>query len=263
MDAVSGGVGRPDERGSDRSEASAVGEQAAAEQAAAGEHGTPGDAENEAEAGGGRRGSHAGGRAGVGGARGSMTDVTTGAPDAEAASGGAPPRPPRSPKEKAPTGGDDNRPVRSVGQPVRDRPVRRTANNTPNRATSGQKRAGSGQRLAGSGQKGSTNRSERPRSGQNRGGSSGPRSVGERPRPGRQAAGDDEQASGQVAGDADTGEETPREGVGAASSPSHASSEQGSRQARAPWHFKVLLVGTVVYLGWRLYQGIGWLVHHV
>ncbi len=31
---------------------------------------------------------------------------------------------------------------------------------------------------------------------------------------------------------------------------------------RAPWHFKVLVVGTVVYLGYRLYQGVGWLIHH-
>jgi hypothetical protein len=31
---------------------------------------------------------------------------------------------------------------------------------------------------------------------------------------------------------------------------------------KAPWHFKVLVVGTAVYMGWRLYQGIGWLVHH-
>ena len=29
-----------------------------------------------------------------------------------------------------------------------------------------------------------------------------------------------------------------------------------------PWHFKVLLVATVIYLGYRSYQGIGWLVHH-
>lgn len=33
-------------------------------------------------------------------------------------------------------------------------------------------------------------------------------------------------------------------------------------QLKAPWHFKVLVVGTVVYLGYRLYQGIGWLIHH-
>ncbi len=31
---------------------------------------------------------------------------------------------------------------------------------------------------------------------------------------------------------------------------------------RAPWHFKVLVVGTVIYLGYRLYQGVGWLIHH-
>lgn len=37
----------------------------------------------------------------------------------------------------------------------------------------------------------------------------------------------------------------------------------GGAVRRAPWHFKLLAVGTVVYLGWRAYQGIGWLVHHV
>jgi hypothetical protein len=37
----------------------------------------------------------------------------------------------------------------------------------------------------------------------------------------------------------------------------------GGAVRRAPWHFKILAVGTVIYLGWRLYQGIGWLVHHV
>ena len=30
-----------------------------------------------------------------------------------------------------------------------------------------------------------------------------------------------------------------------------------------PWHFKLMIVATVIYLGWRAYQGIGWLVHHV
>lgn len=34
-------------------------------------------------------------------------------------------------------------------------------------------------------------------------------------------------------------------------------------QARAPWHFKVIVVGTIGYLGWRLYQGIEWLAHHI
>jgi hypothetical protein len=38
--------------------------------------------------------------------------------------------------------------------------------------------------------------------------------------------------------------------------------EQGAPRTPAPWHFKILLVGTVGYLLWRLYQGIGWLVHH-
>jgi hypothetical protein len=38
--------------------------------------------------------------------------------------------------------------------------------------------------------------------------------------------------------------------------------EQEEIHPRAPWHFKVLVVGSVVYLGYRLYQGIGWLIHH-
>ncbi len=29
-----------------------------------------------------------------------------------------------------------------------------------------------------------------------------------------------------------------------------------------PWHFKLLLWATVIYLGYRTYQGIGWLIHH-
>ena len=36
-----------------------------------------------------------------------------------------------------------------------------------------------------------------------------------------------------------------------------------TRQAKAPWHFKMIVVGTVGYLGWRLYQGISWLAHHI
>ena len=30
---------------------------------------------------------------------------------------------------------------------------------------------------------------------------------------------------------------------------------------RAPWHFKLMVVAVCGYLGWRLIQGIGWLVH--
>jgi len=31
-------------------------------------------------------------------------------------------------------------------------------------------------------------------------------------------------------------------------------------QVKAPWHFKLLLVAVVIYLGWRLIQMIGWIV---
>jgi uncharacterized paraquat-inducible protein A len=36
-----------------------------------------------------------------------------------------------------------------------------------------------------------------------------------------------------------------------------------SERRPVPWTFKVMLVATVIYLGYRAYQGIGWLVHHV
>jgi hypothetical protein len=32
---------------------------------------------------------------------------------------------------------------------------------------------------------------------------------------------------------------------------------------RTPWHFKVLLVGLVLYLGYRAYQGVVWLAHRL
>ncbi|MGA3214086.1 MAG: hypothetical protein ABSD97_00150 [Acidimicrobiales bacterium] len=38
--------------------------------------------------------------------------------------------------------------------------------------------------------------------------------------------------------------------------------EEEQTHPKAPWHFKVLVVGSVGYLGYRLYQGIGWLIHH-
>jgi len=31
---------------------------------------------------------------------------------------------------------------------------------------------------------------------------------------------------------------------------------------RIPWHFKLMIAATAVYLGWRAYQGIAWVVHH-
>lgn len=30
-----------------------------------------------------------------------------------------------------------------------------------------------------------------------------------------------------------------------------------------PWYFKFMLVASVVYLGYRTYQGVTWIVHHV
>jgi hypothetical protein len=32
---------------------------------------------------------------------------------------------------------------------------------------------------------------------------------------------------------------------------------------KVPWHFWVLVVAVVVYLGWRLLQGLGWIVQQV
>ena len=32
---------------------------------------------------------------------------------------------------------------------------------------------------------------------------------------------------------------------------------------RAPWHFKVLLVGLTIYLAWRGVQGVEWLAHEL
>jgi uncharacterized paraquat-inducible protein A len=36
-------------------------------------------------------------------------------------------------------------------------------------------------------------------------------------------------------------------------------------QARrpVPWYFKLMLVASIVYLGYRAFQGITWVVHHV
>lgn len=31
----------------------------------------------------------------------------------------------------------------------------------------------------------------------------------------------------------------------------------------APWHFKVLIAATAVYLGWRLLQGVVWVAQHL
>jgi hypothetical protein len=32
---------------------------------------------------------------------------------------------------------------------------------------------------------------------------------------------------------------------------------------KAPWHFKLLLLAIVIYLGWRGIQGVGWLMNKI
>jgi hypothetical protein len=32
---------------------------------------------------------------------------------------------------------------------------------------------------------------------------------------------------------------------------------------KAPWHFKLMVVAVSGYLGWRLVQGIAWVVHQL
>lgn len=32
---------------------------------------------------------------------------------------------------------------------------------------------------------------------------------------------------------------------------------------RVPWYFRMMVVASVVYLGYRAYQGVTWVVHHV
>ena len=33
--------------------------------------------------------------------------------------------------------------------------------------------------------------------------------------------------------------------------------------AKTPWHFKLLMAGVVLYLGFRAYQGVEWVIHHL
>lgn len=40
--------------------------------------------------------------------------------------------------------------------------------------------------------------------------------------------------------------------------------EEGHRtRRRVPWTFKAMIVATVIYLGYRAYQGVGWAIHHL
>jgi hypothetical protein len=36
-----------------------------------------------------------------------------------------------------------------------------------------------------------------------------------------------------------------------------------SERRRIPWTFKLMIVATVIYLGYRLYQGIVLVIHHI
>ena len=47
-----------------------------------------------------------------------------------------------------------------------------------------------------------------------------------------------------------------RAGAGASSTASGAAT---TTAAKVPWHFWLLVLALVVYLGWRAVQGIGWL----
>lgn len=38
--------------------------------------------------------------------------------------------------------------------------------------------------------------------------------------------------------------------------------EDLTKRRPIPWGFKFMIVASVVYLGYRAYQGITWLVHH-
>jgi hypothetical protein len=42
--------------------------------------------------------------------------------------------------------------------------------------------------------------------------------------------------------------------------PAEPEADAVAEQARAPWHFKLLLVLVVLYLGWRFVQIGGWIV---
>lgn len=48
------------------------------------------------------------------------------------------------------------------------------------------------------------------------------------------------------------------------SRPEDGATGEGEEEERGPvpWHFKVMIGGTAVYLVYRLVQGIVWLVHH-
>jgi hypothetical protein len=32
---------------------------------------------------------------------------------------------------------------------------------------------------------------------------------------------------------------------------------------KSPWYFKFMLIASVIYLGYRAFQGVTWVVHHI
>ena len=39
--------------------------------------------------------------------------------------------------------------------------------------------------------------------------------------------------------------------------------EAEAESASAPWHFKLLIAATAIYLGYRLFQGVLWVAHQL
>ncbi len=52
-------------------------------------------------------------------------------------------------------------------------------------------------------------------------------------------------------------------GVEPSTGPAAAPPGEGEAQPNVPWHFTLLLIALVLYLGFRAYQGIAWLIVHV
>jgi hypothetical protein len=52
------------------------------------------------------------------------------------------------------------------------------------------------------------------------------------------------------------------EGPEGEESPGGEEGEEPEDRRPVPWTFKLMIVATVVYLGYRAYQGIAWVVHH-
>ena len=49
-------------------------------------------------------------------------------------------------------------------------------------------------------------------------------------------------------------------GVAAAADPRKVDLKELAGEEKMPWHFKLLVVALVLYLGWRAFQGVEWLI---